>query len=167
MRPTAAFVPPPVSGEGEGQVEGEDSVILTNPPPTPTGSSGTLTSPMALAICHPCRRLGPCVGDTGASEGSLVEAGAWGGGLRGYWALLWESGNGCLPKHELSLRAEGLAKGRAWTDAPTSRPVEIGEGRGAVSVPRAVTHRKRQEQGGHWRGTVFPGGGREGAQRWS
>lgn len=73
MRPTAAFVPPPVSGEGEGQVEEKDSVILTNPP-LPTGSSGSLTSPMALAICPPLQEAGTLCG--------------------GHWGLRGESGGG-------------------------------------------------------------------------
>lgn len=33
-----------------------------------------------------------------------------------------------------------------------------------MSAPRAVTHRKWQEQGAHWRGPVFPGGGPEGVR---
>ena len=84
VRPTAAFVPPPVSGEGEGQVEEENSVILTNPPPPPPAPQAPSPPPWHWPSAHPCRRLGPCVGDTGASEVSLAEAGAWGGGLRGY-----------------------------------------------------------------------------------
>lgn len=46
------------------------------------------------------------------------------------WSQLWESGGGCLPKHELSLWAEGLAKGHAWTDGPTLLP--YGTGRACV-----------------------------------
>lgn len=36
------------------------------------------------------------------------------------------TGRGCLPKHELSFLAEGLAKGGAWPDAPAPLPGDGG-----------------------------------------
>ena len=98
--------------------------------------SGSLPHPLELAICSPsCWSEVPtpleagtlCEGHLGTwrlGHLGLAEAGA-SLGVEDSEKLGVCSGNrgsGCLPKHELSLLAEGLAKGWGWTDAPTPAP---------------------------------------------
>lgn len=151
LPPRAAFVPAHNKSLWRGGAGGSSRAGLCTPPcgpltlPSPPPRTGHLLSEV-LGVLPPSEAgtlyegQGPLKDEPGGDE-------PVGDGDRKKLESVLGIGRGCLPKHELSFLAEGLAKGWAWTDAPAPAP---GDG-GPVWVPGAVTHWEQQSRG-PWQG---------------